>query len=77
MTRPEIIENAGDADIAQWLHRKLNAALAAAPLAGLAGHHAFAQVTPLKQRQTIKLAWGQTAVCRSPISVSPGHWPIG
>ncbi|MBN8499825.1 MAG: 6-phosphogluconolactonase [Sphingomonadales bacterium] len=31
MTRPEIIENAGDADIAQWLHRKLNAALAAAP----------------------------------------------
>ena len=46
------------------------AALAAAPLAGLAGHHAFAQATPLKQRQTIKLAWGQTAVCQSPISVA-------
>ena len=44
------------------------AALAAAPLAGFAGHHAFAQATPLAQRQTIKLAWGQTAVCQSPIS---------
>jgi len=46
------------------------AALAAAPLAGFAGHHAFAQATPLAQRQTIKLAWGQTAVCQSPISVA-------
>lgn len=46
------------------------AALAAAPLAGLAGHHAFAQAAPLAQRQTIKLAWGQTAVCQSPISVA-------
>lgn len=31
---------------------------------------ALAQVTPLSQKATVKLAWGQTAVCQSPISVA-------
>lgn len=37
---------------------------------GIFGKRAHAQVNPLKEHAVVKLAWGQTAVCQSPISVA-------
>lgn len=45
-------------------------ALGAADPLGLLARPAIAQVVPLKKRTLVKLAWGQTAVCQSPISVA-------
>ncbi|MGQ4274213.1 ABC transporter substrate-binding protein [Terrihabitans sp. B22-R8] len=36
---------------------------------GTFGSAAWAQIEPLKEKRTLKLAWGQTAVCQAPISV--------
>ncbi|MGV6874362.1 ABC transporter substrate-binding protein [Pseudochelatococcus sp. B33] len=45
-------------------------ALGAADPFGLLPQTAVAQVNPLKENTVVKLAWGQTAVCQSPISVA-------
>ncbi|MGI6246443.1 MAG: ABC transporter substrate-binding protein [Pseudochelatococcus sp.] len=45
-------------------------ALGAADPFGILSRPAIAQVSPLRERTVVKLAWGQTAVCQSPISVA-------
>ncbi|MFB9947594.1 ABC transporter substrate-binding protein [Rhizobium puerariae] len=73
MVRP-IFENAGNPSRRRLLQFGGGAlglgALSAVDPFGLLSQPAIAQVAPLKERTVVKLAWGQTAVCQSPISVA-------